>query len=91
MEFLKNNFLTQFVELMNQYFEIMGEIIFFHVKNYTQELTKFGVDIYIKSDFIVNENPKDIRKSITLKPEGIVLDERSIFSSMEREKILDNM
>lgn len=92
MEFLKNNYIQVFIEILNMYFELMGKIIFKKFKAYVQEVSKLCIDVYNKNDVLVTENVQLMRASLQVKAEGMVIAENnSIFSTMRRENILENM
>jgi len=91
MEFLKNNYIQVFIEILNMYFELMGKIIFKKFKAYVQEVSKLCVDLYTKNDVLISENPQHMRNAVTVRAEGMVNDQRSIFSTMRRESILDDI
>jgi len=90
MEFLKNNYIQVFIEILNMYFELMGKIIFKKFKAYVQEVSKLCVDVYNKNDILISENIQVLRGNLTVKAEGMIPDNRSIFSTMKRETILEN-
>ena len=91
MEFLKNNYIQVFIEILNMYFELMGKIIFKKFKAYVQEVSKLCVDVYNKNDVLISENITVLRGNLNVKAEGMVPDNRSIFSTMKRENILEVM
>jgi len=90
MEFLKNHFIEVFVEILNNYYEFMGKIIVKQFKIYVQEVLKLQVDVYNKNDILISENIQVLRGNLTARAEGMQVDQRSIFSTMKREFILDN-
>jgi hypothetical protein len=90
MEFLKNNYIQVFIEILNMYFELMGKIIFKKFKAYVQEVSKLCVDLYTKNDLLISENPQNMRNAVTVRAEGMWNDHRSIFSTMRRESIIDD-
>mmetsp|Transcript_20973 Transcript_20973/g.18307 ORF Transcript_20973/g.18307 Transcript_20973/m.18307 type:complete len:238 (-) Transcript_20973:801-1514(-) len=91
LEFLKNNYIQVFIELLNLYFELMGKLLYHNFKYYNNEMNKLCVDIYTKTDVLLSENPNILRTQINTKAEGIQSDNRSIYSSMGRENVLNNM
>lgn len=59
-------------------------------KLYLQEIYKLQVQLYTKTDQVVPQDPQGFRSFIQqIKPTNLNQDKKSIFSLMNRDKIID--
>ena len=91
MQFLKEHFLEFYVELCNVYSAIMEKFYFNNFKTYINEITKLQIELYVKQDTILNENPLLIKTALNLRGTDKNQSGFSIFSLLEREDVLDNI
>lgn len=59
-------------------------------KIYLQEIYKLQVELYTKTDQVIALDPQNLRSYLAqIKPTNLNQDKKSIFSLMNRDKIID--
>lgn len=59
-------------------------------KVYLQEIYKLQVELYTKTDQVISSESQNMRSFLTqIKPTNLNQDKKSIFSLMNRDKIID--
>jgi vacuolar protein sorting-associated protein 52 len=70
-EFLKEHYLEVYVELCQNYQDVMSKIYLNKFKGYIRDVEKLLVELYDKKDSVFSENISWIRNSLNLK--GVAL------------------
>lgn len=91
--FLREYFLDVYVEICNQYSEIMSRLYLNNFKSYVNELIKLQVELYSKNDRILSDNVQHIRDSIdNIKSTNLNKPEsKSIYGLVNRHNILNEV
>ena len=89
--FLRDHFIEVYVEVCNQYSETMSKAYLNSIKNITSTLNKCFVELYNKHDLLLQENPSNVRLVLPAKAENLTTENRSIFHTMGRENIHNNL
>lgn len=88
-EFLKEHYLDIYVDLCNLYTESMSKIYINNFKQYVSEIQKLTLDIYLRNDIIIPENPQNFRSYLNLRNvQNLQQENKSIFQLMNRDSIL---
>ena len=91
LQFLKEHYIDDFIQICNCYLELMSKIYYNNFKHYLSELLKLSVDLYNKNDTLINDNIQYMRLTLPFKISNMTMDNRSIFSMMGRDSILTNL
>ncbi len=68
----------------------MAKIYMSNYKIYLQEIYKLQVELYTKTDQVIPSEPQNVRLFLTqIKPTNLNQDKKSIFSLMNRDKIIE--
>lgn len=68
----------------------MAKIYMSNYKVYLQEIYKLQVELYTKTDQVISSESQNMRSFLTqIKPTNLNQDKKSIFSLMNRDKIID--
>jgi hypothetical protein len=68
----------------------MAKIYMSNYKIYLQEIYKLQVELYTKTDQVIALDPQNLRSYLAqIKPTNLNQDKKSIFSLMNRDKIID--
>lgn len=68
----------------------MAKIYMSNYKIYLQEIYKLQVELYTKTDQVIASDPQNLRSYLAqIKPTNLNQDKKSIFSLMNRDKIID--
>lgn len=68
----------------------MAKIYMSNYKVYLQEIYKLQVELYTKTDQVIPSESQNMRSFLTqIKPTNLNQDKKSIFSLMNRDKIIE--
>ena len=68
----------------------MAKIYMSNYKIYLQEIYTLNMEIYTKTDQVIALDPQNLRSYLAqIKPTNLNQDKKSIFSLMNRDKIID--
>ena len=86
-EFLKEHYLEIYVELCQNYADVMGKIYLNKFKSYIKDVEKLYVDLYDKKDVVFTEIVSNLRTQLNLKGiQGLDQEQRSLFYLMGRDQ-----
>ena len=66
-QFLGENYKEVYIELCNIYSDIMARFYFTNFKTYVGEINKLYLDLYSKTDILINENPQLMKNMVNTR------------------------